>query len=73
MKLKITKIGDSLGVGLTPEILEKMNVGEGDTLYVTQTDNGICLTPHDPEFKEVMAAAQDITQRYSQAMKELAK
>ncbi|MEL6580663.1 MAG: AbrB/MazE/SpoVT family DNA-binding domain-containing protein [Cyanobacteria bacterium J06621_12] len=73
MKLKITKIGDSLGVGLTPEILEEMNVGEGDTLYVTQTDNGIYLTPHDPEFKEVMETAQDITQRYSQAMKELAK
>ncbi|MEO1801722.1 MAG: AbrB/MazE/SpoVT family DNA-binding domain-containing protein, partial [Cyanobacteria bacterium J06629_2] len=73
VKLKITKIGDSLGVGLTPEILEEMNVGEGDTLYVTQTDNGIYLTPHDPEFKEVMETAQDITQRYSQAMKELAK
>lgn len=73
MELKITKIGNSLGASIPQEILEKMNVGEGDSLYVTQTADGIYLSPHDPEFKEVMDAAKDITDRYSNAMKELAK
>lgn len=73
MELKIRKIGDSLSASIPQEILEKMNVGEGDSLYVIQTPDGIYLTPHDPEFEEAMDAAKDITNRYRNAMKELAK
>ena len=73
MKLKIRKIGNSLGASIPKEILEQMNVGEGDSLYVTQTPDGIYLTPYDPEFKTAMEAAKDITNRYRNAMKELAK
>ncbi|MGL5942850.1 MAG: AbrB/MazE/SpoVT family DNA-binding domain-containing protein [Waterburya sp.] len=73
MKLKIRKIGNSLGTSIPKEILEKMNVREGDSLYVTQTPDGIYLTPYDPEFEEVMEAAKSITNRYRNALKELAK
>ena len=73
MKLKIRKIGNSLGASIPQEILEQMNVGEGDDLYVTQTADGIYLTPDDPEFKTTMEAAKDISDRYRHAMKELAK
>lgn len=73
MKLKIRKIGNSLGASIPKEILEQMNVGEGDSLYVTQTPDGIKLTPYDPEFEVAMEAAKNITNRYRNAMKELAK
>jgi putative addiction module antidote len=73
MKLKIRKIGNSLGASIPKEVLEQMNVGEGDSLYVTQTPNGIQLTPYDPEFELAMEAAKNITNRYRNAMKELAK
>lgn len=73
MKLKIRKIGNSLGASIPKEILEQMNVGEGDSLYVTQTPDGIQLTPYDPEFESAMEAAKNITNRYRNAMKELAK
>jgi putative addiction module antidote len=73
MKLKIRKIGNSLGASIPKEILEQMNVGEGDTLYVTQTPDGIHLTPYDPEFELAMEAAKNITNRYRNALKELAK
>ena len=73
MKLKIRKIGNSLGASIPKEILERMNVGEGDTLYVTQTPHGIQLTPYDPEFELAMEAALKITNRYRNALKELAK
>ena len=73
MKLKIRKIGNSLGASIPKEILEQMNVGEGDTLYVTQTPHGIQLTPYDPEFESTMEAALEITNRYRNALKELAK
>ncbi len=73
MKLKVQKIGNSLSASIPQEILEQMNVEEGDNLYVIQTPNGIYLTPHDPEFETVMKAAENITNRYSNAMQELAK
>ena len=73
MKLKIRKIGNSLGASIPKEILEQMNVGEGDNLYVTQTPDGVYLTPYDPEFEQTMEAAKNITNRYRNAMKELAK
>lgn len=73
MKLKIRKIGNSLGASIPKEILEQMNVGEGDNLYVTQTPDGVYLTPYDPEFATAMEAAKNITNRYRNAMKELAK
>ena len=73
MKLKIRKIGNSLGASIPKEILERMNVGEGDTLYLTQTPHGIQLTPYDPEFESTMEAALEITNRYRNALKELAK
>ena len=73
MELKIRKIGDSISVSIPQEILEQMNLKEGDSLYVTQTPDGIYLTPNDPEFKMVMEAAKDISDRYSNALQELAK
>ena len=73
MKLKIRKIGNSLGASIPKEVLEKMNVGEGDSLYITQTPEGIYLTPYDPEFEEAMKVAKSITNRYRNALKELAK
>ena len=73
MKLKIRKIGNSLGASIPKEILEQMNVGEGDSLYVTQTPDGIKLTPYDPEFELAMKAAKNITNRYRNALKELAE
>ena len=73
MKLKIGKIGNSLGVSIPQEVLKKMNVGEGDSLYITQTPEGIYLTPYDPDFEEAMEAAKSITNRYRNALKELAK
>ncbi|MEL6493634.1 MAG: AbrB/MazE/SpoVT family DNA-binding domain-containing protein [Cyanobacteria bacterium J06623_7] len=73
MKLKIRKIGNLFSVSIPLEILEQMQVGEGDNLYLTQTPDGIYLSPYDSEFKTVMSAAADITNRYYDALKELAK
>jgi putative addiction module antidote len=73
MKLKVRKIGNSLGATFPKEVLDKLQVTEGDTLYVTETPDGIQLSAYDPNLETVMAAADDITHRYSNALKELAK
>jgi putative addiction module antidote len=73
MKLKLRKIGNSIGTTFPKEILDKLQVNEGDTLYLTETPEGIELTAYDPEFEQVMEAAGEVTRRYRNALKELAK
>ncbi|MBE9170047.1 AbrB/MazE/SpoVT family DNA-binding domain-containing protein [Pleurocapsales cyanobacterium LEGE 06147] len=73
MKLKLRKIGNSLGATFPKEILDKLQVEEGDTIFVTQTPDGVQLTAYDPEFEAVMQAAEDVTRRYRNALRELAK
>jgi putative addiction module antidote len=58
--LKITKIGNSAGIVLPKELLARLRVGVGDTLYVTEAPDGIRITASDPEFAEKMAVAEQV-------------
>ena len=49
MKLKITAIGNSAGVILPKELLARLRLGKGDTLYALETPDGVRLTAFDPE------------------------
>lgn len=73
MQLKITQINNSLGITFPLEIIDKLNLKEGDIIDVIETTNGINLTPYNAEFERVMQAAESITKRYENALKELAK
>lgn len=49
--LKLTTIGTSTGVIIPKAMLERMNVGKGDALYVVEAPDGSYrLTPYDPDF-----------------------
>jgi len=71
--LKITQVGNSLGVILPREIIERLKLAKGDEVAVIETPNGIELTPFDPEFDRKLEAARRITKRYRNALRELAK
>lgn len=72
-QLKIRKIGNSLGVTIPQEILKKLNVSEGDSVFVTETPEGIQITPHDPDFQASMEAFSKTRKKYRNALRELAK
>ena len=72
-KLKIISIGNSAGVLLPKELLSKLELGPGDVLYVTKTENGIALTAHDPEFEAQMALAEEIMSENDVLLRKLAK
>ena len=73
LKLKVTSIGNSTGVILPKEALAKLRVGKGDTLCLTETPNGIELSPYDPEFEKDMEAGREVMKQYRNALRELAK
>ena len=71
--LKVTQVGNSLGVILPKEITERLNLAKGDELSVTATPNGIEITPFDPNFEAKIKAAKSISRRYRNTLRELAK
>ncbi len=74
VRLKVRKVGNSLGVTLPAEAAHALKVREGDQLYLTQgADGSFRVTPYDPDFADAMEAAQSVTARYRNALRELAK
>lgn len=73
MQLKLTTVGNSVGIILPKELLEKLRVGKGDTLHVLETPNGIELTPFDPEFARQMDVAEKVMRRRRNLLKKLAE
>ena len=71
--IKIRKVGNSLGATFPKEVLQKLNVEEGDSVIVTETPDGIQLTAYDPEFERAMEIYKEGSKKYRNALRELAK
>jgi putative addiction module antidote len=71
--LKLTQIGNSVGVVLPKELLGLLHVEKGDTLYVTQSPSGVTLTPYDPAIEEQLAQGRDFMREYRDTFHVLAK
>ncbi len=72
-KLKITTVGNSAGIVLPREILERLRVRKGDTLYATETPNGLELRPFDEEFAEDMEIAERVMRENRDLLRKLAE
>jgi putative addiction module antidote len=71
--LKLTQIGNSVGVILPKEVLARLKLEKGDTVYLTDAADGIKLTPYSAEFEAQMTEAREIMKRRRQVLRELAK
>lgn len=71
--LKLTQIGNSVGVILPKEVLARLKVAKGDSLYVTDAVNGVMLTPYSTEFEAQMTAARSVMKKRRNVLRELAK
>lgn len=71
--LKLTQIGNSVGVILPKEVLARLKVEKGDSLYVTETPGGVTLTPYDPSFEEQLELGREFMREYRDTFRALAK
>ena len=72
--LKLTQIGNSVGVILPKELLARLKLEKGDSLYLTEATNGaVMLSPYDADFETQMDAARKFMRRRRQVLRELAK
>jgi putative addiction module antidote len=70
---KIIAVGNSAGIILPKETLARMNVGKGDTLYITEGSQGIRLMPFDPDFATQIEAAREIMRENRNVLQRLAE
>ncbi len=73
LKVKVTAIGNSMGVLLPKEALNKLKAGKGDTLYLVENAEGFTLTPYQQDFEIQMQAAEKVLKKYRNTLHELAK
>ena len=60
LKVKLTTVGNSVGITFPKEALGRLNVGKGDYLYLVETNNGYELSPYGQNFIEQMVLAEKI-------------
>ncbi len=73
LELKLRKVGNSVGLVLPKEALAHLKVQEGDTVTLTEAQDGVRLTASNPEFAKSMAVFESLNRRYRSALRELAK
>lgn len=71
--LKITTIGNSIGVILPKEILARLRVTKGDSVYVTETPKGIEITAYDERFARQMEAGEKVMRKHRDVLKRLSE
>ncbi len=71
--LKVTQIGTSFGVILPKDVLARLKLNKGDTVYMTETPDGFALTPLDPSFAEQLDIGREFMREYRDTFRALAK
>ncbi len=71
--LKLTQIGNSVGVVLPKEALAQLKIDKGDTLFLTETPGGFKLTPYDPAVEAQLELGREVMHRYRDTLRALAK
>ena len=73
LKLKLTQIGNSVGLILPKEVLTLLKVEKGDSVFVTETPEGISVTPYDVSVDEQLKLGREIMREYRDTLRILSK
>lgn len=72
--LKLTQIGNSVGVILPKEALAKLGVEKGGVIYLTDAPSGeMRISAYDPAVAEELAAGEAFMDEYRDTFRALAK
>lgn len=71
--LKLTQIGNSVGVILPKEALARLRLEKGQSVFLTETPDGYALTPYDPALDEQIQAGREFMREFRDTFHQLAK
>jgi putative addiction module antidote len=72
-ELKLTSIGNSVGVILPREMLVRLGLQKGDSLFVSDIPDGFKASVSDPDFEAQMELARSLMKKWRNVLRELAK
>jgi antitoxin MazE len=68
---KLKRLGGSVAVVLPKAMLDRLHIAAGDEVHVIETDDGMLLTPFDPDFDAAMAAHERGERKFRNALRQL--
>ena len=71
--LKLKSIGESTGVVIPQEMLDRLKVEEGDSLLALETRHGYLIVQNDPEVERQFKLGQEVMAEYRDTLRALAK
>ncbi|MBK6972249.1 MAG: AbrB/MazE/SpoVT family DNA-binding domain-containing protein [Sterolibacteriaceae bacterium] len=71
--LKLAQIGNSVGLVLPKEVLARLKLEKGDTVFLTDSPEGLRITPYDPSLAEQIEAGRDFMREFRDTFHQLAK
>jgi putative addiction module antidote len=71
--LKLTQIGNSIGVILPKEALARLKVEKGQSVFLTDTPDGYAITPYDPDLEDQIQAGRTFMNEFRDTFHQLAK
>lgn len=73
IKLKVTQVGNSLGVVLPKEALARLKLEKGDDVFLTEAPDGFRITPHADDIEDQLTRARKIMKKRRTVLRALAK
>ena len=71
--IKLIQIGNSVGLMLPEEVLARLRLACGDTVFLTKLPDGVALTTVDPAFQEQLELGRKFMHEYRDTFRALAK
>ncbi|MBZ5524573.1 MAG: AbrB/MazE/SpoVT family DNA-binding domain-containing protein [Acidobacteriia bacterium] len=71
--LKLKAVGTSTGVVIPKEMLNRLKVEKGDTLFAIETPSGYLITPYDPAIEDQLRLGREIMSEYRETLRALAR
>ncbi len=71
--LKLTQIGNSVGLVLPKEALSRLKLQKGETVFLTESAEGFILTPYNPALGKEITAGREFMREYRDTFHQLAK
>jgi putative addiction module antidote len=72
-ELTLRRAGGSVSATLPKDMADRLQLEVGDRVLAIETEDGILLTPYDPETERALATARRAAKRFRGALRELAR
>lgn len=71
--VKVTTVGNSVGIVLPKEVLSRLHVEKGDSLYLSEAPDGFRISPYDSLLARKLDVLDDVMRENRDVLKKLAE